>query len=139
MAARLRWPFPGAMLALVLAGCAAEKATAPGIPVTPAGITGRITSISANGAYRGTIRVESDPTTPSGPKALVTVTGETAIYRIIQTPVSTAETDFRGFDVGQWVRVWFDGPVLESYPVQGSAGTVVIDSVGTGLANRIPR
>ena len=33
----------------------------------------------------------------------------------------------------------FDGPVLESYPVPGSAGTVVIDSVGTGLANRIPR
>jgi hypothetical protein len=29
--------------------------------------------------------------------------------------------------VGRNVRAWFDGPVMESYPVQASAGAIVID------------
>ena len=33
-------------------------------------------------------------------------------------------TDLR---VGQKVKVWFDGPVMESYPSQATAGVIVIE------------
>jgi hypothetical protein len=33
--------------------------------------------------------------------------------------------------VGSRVSVWFDGPVAESYPVQGHAGTVLLKLPGS--------
>jgi hypothetical protein len=33
---------------------------------------------------------------------------------------------FKMLENKQWVKVWFMGPVLESFPVQGTAGQVVI-------------
>ncbi len=111
------------------------SAKSPVEPSTPAGITGRITSVVPVGNFRGTIRVEANPGSPSsGDKAIVTVTGATTILL-----VSRAEGEFRLLQSGQWVRVWFDGPVAESYPVQGTAATVVIDSAGTSLMNRVAR
>jgi len=139
---RLRWSVVGCLFVFAAtSGCGPDKTTAPGIPDTPPGIRGRITAISANGAYQGTIRVELDPSSIGGPKAIVTVTGETAIFRVIHTDISLprGSVDFRGFDVGQWLRVWFDGWVREPYPVQGSAGTVVIDSGSVSQSNRISR
>lgn len=119
---------------LVLAACS-ESENSPTEPTTPAGISGRITSIVPTGPYRGIVRVEFDPDNPNeGPKAMVNVTTVTTILTI-----SREEGDFRSLSNGHWVRVWFDGPVAESYPVQGTAGTIVIDSLGSSVASRAPR
>ena len=107
----------------------------PSAPTTPAGITGRITSTFATGVARGVIRVEFNPENANeGPKALVTVTPGTTIMKL-----SRDEGEFRDLANGIWVRVWFDGAVMESYPVQGTAGTIVIDSLGSSVMNRVPR
>ncbi|MBL0171977.1 MAG: DUF3221 domain-containing protein [Gemmatimonadaceae bacterium] len=130
----------GATKVLLVAVCATaaacgDSAKSPSEPKTPVGIAGRITSVVPTGSFRGTIRVEENPLAPSGGnKALVTVTGATTILLL-----SRAEGEFRQLRSGQWVRVWFNGPVAESYPVQGTAATIVIDSAGTTVMNRVPR
>ena len=113
----------------VAASSCGDSAKSPTEPTTPVGIAGRVTSIVPAGNFRGTILVEFDPSSPNGgPKALVTVTGASVILL-----VSRDEGEFRALQLGQWVRVWFDGPVAESYPVQGTAATVVIDSAGSSV------
>jgi len=119
---------------LVAAACSKSDET-PSEPTTPAGIRGTITSNFATGIARGVIRVEFNPSNPNdGPKALVTVTSLTTILKL-----SGEEGEFRDLNNGVWVSVWFDGPVMESYPVQGTAKTVVIDSLGSSvMKNRTP-
>jgi hypothetical protein len=39
-----------------------------------------------------------------------------------------ALASFDDLAVGQTVQVWFDGPVAESYPVQATAGSIVIEA-----------
>lgn len=88
-------------------------------------MAGRVTQVNRIGAYGGTIRVETIPTDAAGsPKAVVTVNANSMVLLLDRT-----EGEFRSLSVGQWVRVWFNGPVLESYPVQGYAATVAIDSL----------
>jgi len=121
-------------LAVISLACS-DSDEKPTEPTTPAGITGRITSTFPTGPYRGVIRVEFDPDNPNeGPKALVNVTTATTIFT-----VDGDEGEFRNLANGIWVRVWFDGPVMESYPVQGTAGTIVIDSLGSSVMNRVPK
>lgn len=117
------------VLAASLIACGGEGATTPTIPSESAGIAGRITSVVALGNYAGTIRVEAEPTNPSaGAKAMVTVVNASTILT-----VDRKEGDFRNLSTGQWVRVWFSGAVALSYPVQGTAATVVIDSLGSSV------
>ena len=119
---------------LAIASCNESDKT-PSEPTTPAGITGRITSNFPTGVARGVIRVEFNPDNANdGPKALVTVTPATTIFKL-----SRDEGELRDLPSGIWVRVWFDGPVMESYPLQGTAGTIVIDSLGSTVMNRAPR
>jgi hypothetical protein len=109
--------------------CGGNTPTAPKVPTTTADIAGRVTFIAASGNYAGSIRVEAIPTSPTtGAKALVTVVNATNIFLI-----DRKEGDFRAFSSGQWVRVWFNGPVALSYPVQGTAATIAIDSAGVGI------
>ena len=117
-------------LALLLAlGSCSDSDKGPSAPTTPAGIKGSITSNFATGIARGVIRVELNPGNANdGPKALVTVTPLTTILKL-----SGEEGELRDLNNGVWVSVWFDGPVMESYPVQGTAGTVVIDSLGSSV------
>jgi len=119
---------------LVVAACS-DSEKAPSEPTTPAGITGRITSVFATTTYSRVVRVEYNPNNPNdGPKAMVTVTNATNILTL-----SREQGDFRSLNTGIWVRVWFDGAVMESYPVQGTAGTLVIDSLGSSvMKNRTP-
>lgn len=130
----LRW-IRGALVAVVVAACS-DSPTAPVIPSTPAGIAGRITSVVPNGHFSGRVLVEFDPISPNaGPKAIVTVDGATDIF-VVKSGVTTAYEntgEFRSLAVGQWVRVWFRGAVAESYPVQGTGATVVVDSLGVGV------
>jgi hypothetical protein len=106
--------------ALVIA-CAAQT---PRVPSSAPSIEGRVTAIDRQGERIGSIRVEANPTESSGSdKAVVYVTQATEIVR-----GDSARVDFAALARGQWVRVWFTGPVRESYPVQADAALVQIDT-----------
>jgi len=63
--------------------------------------------------------------------AQVAVTGDTEVLaRAADGSVSAAEAE--DIAVGTVVEAWFEGPVAESYPVQATAGTVVITGSYTG-------
>jgi hypothetical protein len=83
-------------------------------------VQGTITSISGSA-----VLVEENPADESGSaKGYFTVTGETSTLRRsgdLQVP-----TSFDGLRVGQPVIATYTGPVAESYPTQGTAGSIVI-------------
>lgn len=114
-------------LALVIAttlACNTSSGTNPAIPSSPPSIEGRVTAVNRSGERIGSIRVEANPADNSG--------SDKAVVRILQTTRllrAGARGDFNDLKTGDWVRVWFDGPVAESYPVQAKGGTVVVDSV----------
>ncbi len=102
---------------LSLAGCAA-----PVPPSTP-GITGTITSLVPGDERPASMLVEGD-SQPSGAvsdKAQVTINPGTMFF-----DAQGKATKASGAVVGTKVRVWFTGPVAESYPVQGAAQAVQI-------------
>jgi hypothetical protein len=114
--------------ALLLASACGSDAS-PTVPSRNADIAGRVTAVTPSGNFRGTVLVEANPSAPNGDaKALVTVASNSIVLTVAGT-----EGEFRSLALGQWVRVWFTGPVLESYPVQGTAATVKIDSAGVSV------
>lgn len=69
------------------------------------------------------VRVEERPEEPSGSaKAVVRLGADTKVLR----PDGSAARE-SDIVAGSRVRVWFTGPVAESYPVQAAAGTVVVE------------
>lgn len=111
-----RWPTLGLAIAMA---CAPSAAPMPG---SPPSIEGRITALTRIAEGRGTIRVEAVPEESAGSaKAVVTIAAGTEIRR------RDAAASWASLDSGQWVRVWFTGPVRESYPVQADAAFVQID------------
>lgn len=87
-------------------------------PAEPPSIRGLVTAIGDN-----TIRVEEKPAESYGSaKAIARLTSRTVIMR--REGERAAATDLA---VGQTVSVWFDGPVMESYPVQSTAGVIVLE------------
>lgn len=115
-------------LSAALALTAACARTKPEMPRGPASIAGRVTAVQRSGERIGSIRVEERSADEAGSaKAMVRVTQST----VVLGPTETERTDFNTLRVGQWVRVWFVGPVRESYPVQADAGSIVIDSTGS--------
>jgi len=110
------------VLLVVLVSCA-DRAPA-GAPNISGQITRATTSVT-DGSRRITILVEAVPNDLSGSaKALVTVDSSTRIFHA-NTSVSAQVQDLLP---GATVSVWFDGPVAESYPVQGRAGTLLIQT-----------
>ncbi len=105
---------------------ALATACAPAAPRSvsgPPSIEGRITAVERSGERIGTIRVEANPSESSGSdKAVVRITRSTEIRR-----GDSARVAFSALSNGMWARVWFVGPVRESYPVQADAGRVEID------------
>lgn len=82
-------------------------------------VQGLVTNISGD-----VVLVEADPATQTGPKGYFTVTDETDLLRQqgdAQVPATLDE-----LQVGQLVAATYSGPILESYPPQGGAGSVVI-------------
>ena len=107
---------------LTLAGACRESAMQ--VPVVPESIAGRVTRVQRSGERIGSVRVEAQPLDSAGSaKAVVRITQRTAVMG-----ASSTRRDFNALQVGQWIRVWFMGPVRESYPVQADARTIVIDS-----------
>jgi len=106
-----------AMLALALA-VAAPVALAQG--ETANDVQGFITDIS--GAM---LLVEENPADEWGSaKAAFTVTDETEIYR--QQGDALLPAMFDDLWIGQQVAATYIGPVAESYPSQGTAGSIII-------------
>jgi len=123
----MRFPIGSLGVALVLAttlACNSGSGTNPVIPSSPPSIEGRITAVDRSGERIGSIRVEANPTDNAGsPKAVVRILQTTRLLR------ANVSGDFNDLRMGDWVRVWFDGPVAQSYPVQAKGGTVVVDSI----------
>jgi hypothetical protein len=97
-------------------------------------INGTITGVyPAEGALRergmlGSILVETMPGTKTPyDKASVTITVNT---RLVEQTTGNGQDQrpaaFEALQAGQSVQVEFTGPVMESYPVQATAGAVVI-------------
>ena len=85
------------------------------------GYVGYITSISGD-----SVLVEEDPASEwGGNKGYFTVTGETEILRLVGGD-AVAPAAFEELEVGQLVEATYSGPILESYPSQGGAGSIVI-------------
>jgi beta-N-acetylhexosaminidase len=114
----MRWPV--VLLALVLVSCA--ERTPSRAPDISGQITRATTSV-VDGSRRITLLVEAKPGDVSGsPKALVTVDSSTRVFHA-NAKLSPKVEDLLP---GTTVSVWFEGPVAESYPVQGRAGTILI-------------
>jgi hypothetical protein len=119
----------------LMAFALACKAPPPKAPAGPPSIEGRITALQKSGGRIGRINVDAPPANIDAPppagsftKAAVRVTESTIL---IGPPPRPKATDFAALHEGLWVRVWFVGPVGQSYPVQANAGTIVIDSTST--------
>jgi hypothetical protein len=70
------------------------------------------------------VTIEENPADQSGsPKAVLRLTPETDIFW--RSGDQANPSDLR---LGARVSAWTRGPVMESYPVQGTAGTLVIES-----------
>lgn len=83
-------------------------------------IEGTVSSMNGEGFL-----VEEDPHQESGSsKAKVTVTSATRVFYQEGSAQTRAGVD--DISVGDQVRVWFTGPVLESYPVQATARAIAI-------------
>ena len=110
--------------ALLLSACS-PSATGPLAPNVPASssrttpsITGQVTAIALP-----VVVVEENPTEPHGSaKARVRITEATQVLREGEGIVGVTK-----LGVGQQVTVWFTGPVMESYPLQATAGVIVIE------------
>jgi hypothetical protein len=93
-------------------------------PAGPPSIRGTITSLTPI-AGQGVILVEERPQDQAGSnKASVTINGATRIYR--GRVSASTKGSFGDLRNGQIVEVWFNGPVLTSYPVQAIASVIVI-------------
>jgi hypothetical protein len=111
-----------ATLTMVLMATAAPVALAQTEPVSYGGY---ITGISGD-----SVLVEEDPQDPvlggaGSNKGYFTVTGETEIFRLVGGD-AVAPATFEELEVGQLVSATYSGPILESYPPQGGAGSIVI-------------
>lgn len=106
-----------AVAVLVLSGCTGP-ASRTAIPAEPPYIRGVITSLEET-----RMQVEEVPEQPSGSaKSILRLAPSTVI--LWGSGEAAGPRDLR---LGAQVRVWVAGPVLESYPTQATAGTVVID------------
>ena len=94
------------------------------VPTTPVGIVGEIKSVefSDGGEIIATMLVEGgeQPAGAVSDKAMVTVTTDTNVAQ------GDRWVPAQDLAVGMTVRVWFDGAVAESYPVQGSASFIEV-------------
>ena len=125
------------MTMLALAACLAAPACSsaagepdgPGlsasVPAETASIIGDVKQVErTDGRLR--ILVEQIPTRSAGePIAWITVNGGTSVVRRAGGSILRASSE--QLAVGTRVWVWFTGPVAESFPVQATAGTILIE------------
>ena len=118
-----------AVLASLCAALLLSACVPAGLPTEGPSIVGRAETVT--GAQRGqsmrTMLVRSeagDVDAGEVDAASVTVTRDTKVFAgSREEPRNAAPEDI---SEGDRVMVWFSGPVAESYPVQATAGTVLI-------------
>ena len=115
-------------VALALAGCDGNGFEPP--DDEPA-IDGFVTFVNAPmgpaGDARLIIQVDEVPGDTSGsPKFSLTVDDETQLLRWNADAAGYGTFDLVDFAIGQHVRVWVTGPIMESYPMQATAHTIVL-------------
>ncbi len=110
----------GALITLAASLAMREEA---GPPSERADLGGIVTSVTPNGAF-GSLLVEELPGQQTGAKAWLTVTGKTRIFTA--NGRASKAVGFAALHAGQRVDVWTTGPILQSYPEQTGAGTIVI-------------
>ena len=105
--------------AVFLAGCGGGPLT------TPHDFIGFITDIEPvnTGDVIGRVLVESDADKIVS-KYWITVTDNTLLYE--EKGQGPVEVTFADLALRQWVRVWIDGPVAESFPMQAKAAQIII-------------
>lgn len=108
----------GLLLALVFSGCGQ-----PEITLNP-DIRGKITEINEN-QENVSILIEGPIQQDTGyDKARVTITADTEI--LLQKENQISKVDIAYLKEGQTVQAIFNGPVMESYPVQAQAQEITI-------------
>ena len=92
---------------------------------TPADLLGFVTEISpiGVGGIIGQISVESHADKIVS-KFVITIDDGTLVFR--QHDNNLHPAGFEALESKQWLKVWFAGPVVESFPVQGTAGQIVL-------------
>lgn len=115
-------------VALALAGCAGNGFEPP--DDEPA-IDGFVTVVNAPmgpaGDTRLVIQVDEVPGDTGGsPKFSLTIDDETQLLRWNADAGGYGTFDLVDFAIGQHVRVWVTGPIMESYPMQATAHTIVL-------------
>jgi hypothetical protein len=92
---------------------------------TEADVTGFITSIQAiaENDIIGRISVESHADKIVD-KYVITVTRDTGLFR--EAGGELQGITFNALEDQQWVKLWFEGPVMESFPMQATASQIVI-------------
>lgn len=116
--------------ALLLSLVVAVACGPSGPPTREPDTTGVITQVAGDG---GTILVEERPQEQSGSaKTSVRVTGDTRIWRLTGVAATPTRASAGELAVGTTVRVWFDGPVAESYPGQARAADIAVDPGALG-------
>jgi hypothetical protein len=115
-------------VAATLATNCGDNPTAPQFPSDAPYIEGKVTAVTTVSTRSVSVRVEANPADMSGsPKTVARVDD----FTIVRMP-GNVEGDFTSIEVGQWVRLWNDGAVLDSYPTQTVARAVVVDSLERG-------
>jgi len=95
------------------------------LPNEQPGIRGVITKADST-AGSSYVLVEENPADSSGSnKASVRIQDQTKIYR--RSGSNLEKIGQSALTIGKKVSVWFEGPVAESYPVQGSAAVVLLE------------
>ncbi len=119
----------GILMVAVVAGCDSTDDTATEEPTplqTEPDFTGDIIEVHSIGENNvlGTILVEGTDVIKSSDKYVVTIEMETLVLE--QDGKIINHISFAGLEVGQQVRIWFSGPVRESYPAQVDAAQIMI-------------
>ncbi len=112
-----------ALAAVLCLAAAATTGCGRSLPTTTPGITGTITSLlpGENGPATFLVQGNEQPPGAVSDKAQVTIGRQTVFFDRYGKKTSPA-----GIGVGTRVKVWFDGAVAESYPVQGTALAVQV-------------
>jgi hypothetical protein len=129
---RSSWILGVAAMALVFcpACSGAGSRPGPGHRTAPDVVTTEIPSIRGRITQRTPERIliEEEPLDSAGSaKASVRLTRSTLVVRGSGEAVDPDE-----LRTGQQVSAWFEGPVMESYPVQATAGAVRIETTDAG-------
>jgi Protein of unknown function (DUF3221) len=104
---------------------AAAACTSSGPPTREADISGVVTLVSDD---RATVLVEERPQDIAGSgKASVRITADTRLWTADGRRASAAD-----IVLGANVRVWYEGPVATSYPLQAKAGDLALVAGGLG-------